>query len=337
MTPAARIRLPLKLWRLEAMHHTAQKLARIQPPEADPYISRIGAHAEIVERSDPVVYSPSVASSPLPAEQVAHYDRHGFIELEHVFSGGELALLQHELQRLRAQLADVDAQTLIREPGSNELRSIFRIHEQSPLIARLARDARLVSIARYLLGDEVYIHQSRLNYKPGFFGKEFYWHSDFETWHIEDGMPRMRALSMSIALTENTPFNGPLMVIPGSHRKYIRCVGETPDEHYKQSLRKQEYGVPDPTSLSTLFDAGGIATTTGAAGKITLFDCNAMHGSNSNISPLPRSNVFLVYNSFANRLLAPYSGKAPRPEFIAARRNVRPIESMSGDLANAIA
>src|SRR3546814_10756649 len=44
---------------------------------------------------------------------------------------------------------------------------------------------------------------SRLNYKPGFKGKEFYWHSDFETWHVEDGMPQMRALSMSILLAEN--------------------------------------------------------------------------------------------------------------------------------------
>lgn len=62
---------------------------------------------------------------------------------------------------------------------------------------------RLLDIAQFLLDDEVYIHQSRLNYKPGFRGKEFYWHSDFETWHVEDGMPRLRALSISITLTEN--------------------------------------------------------------------------------------------------------------------------------------
>src|SRR3546814_19786785 len=87
--------------------------------------------------------------------------------------------------------------------------------------------------------------QSRLNYKPGFVGKEFYWHSDFETWHVEDGMPQMRALSMSILLAPNTVLNGPLMIIPGSHRKYLTCVGETPEDHYRSSLKKQEYGVPD--------------------------------------------------------------------------------------------
>jgi ectoine hydroxylase len=62
----------------------------------------------------------------------------------------------------------------------------------------------LLDIAQFLLDEELYIHRSRLNYKPEFRGKEFYRHSDFETWRVEDGMPRMRALSMSITHTENS-------------------------------------------------------------------------------------------------------------------------------------
>ncbi len=91
----------------------------------------------------------------------------------------------------------------------------------------------------------MYIHQSRINYKSGFRGREFYWHSDFETWHVEDGLPAMRTLSCSVSLTPNTEHNGPLMVIPGSHRKYVACIGETPENHNLKSLRMQEYGVPD--------------------------------------------------------------------------------------------
>src|SRR5690606_18676180 len=116
--------------------------------------------------------------------------------------------------------------------------------------------------ARQILGGEVYLHQSRANLKPGFKGKEFYWHSDFETWHTEDGMPRMRALSVSIALTENYPFNGPLMLIPGSHKTFVACVGRTPENHYKQSLKRQELGTPDRESLKRLADRGGIVAPT---------------------------------------------------------------------------
>ena len=302
----------------------------------DPYVSRAGTRAETVPREDRVTYGEGTrwqtASSLLSEEQVRRYDSDGFMVLDDLFTAEELHTLQMELQRLRRRHDDIDPDTVITEPGGDELRSIFRIHQQSAVMRRLAHDARLVGIAQRILGDAVYVHQSRLNYKPGFFGKEFYWHSDFETWHVEDGMPRMRALSISLALTQNTGFNGPLMVMPGSHRRYVRCVGATPDDHYKQSLRKQEYGVPDPASLHELFELGGIAMPTGAPGRIVAFDCNTMHGSNSNISPLPRSNVFIVYNAMSNRLVAPFGGKSPRPEFIATRTDIQAIEPRMGSL-----
>ena len=195
---------------------------------------------------------------------------------------------------------------------------------------RLA-DARLADVARFLLNDEVYLHQSRLNYKPGFQGKEFYWHSDFETWHVEDGMPRMRALSMSVLLADNTPHNGPLMLIPGSHRSFLTCVGETPDDHYKMSLKKQEYGVPDEDSLADLAHKHGIVAPTGKPGTVILFDCNLMHGSNGNITPFPRANAFMVYNAMSNQLAAPFGPATPRPSFIAAR-GAEAIRVCHGDL-----
>lgn len=132
-------------------------------------------------------------------------------------------------------------------------------------------------------------------------------------------MPRMRALSCSIALEENFHYNGPLLLLPGSHQSFVSCVGQTPDSHYKQSLRKQEYGVPDQDSLRLLVERHGIDTMIGPAGTVVLFDCNTMHGSNGNITPLPRSNVFMVYNSVNNRLIAPFSGQQPRPDYIASR------------------
>ena len=96
------------------------------------------------------------------------------------------------------------------------------------MLARLTRDPRLVNVARQILGSEVYVHQSRANMKPGFKGKEFYWHSDFETWHVEDGMPAMRALSCSVLLTDNNANNGPLMLVPGSHRQFISASARRP-------------------------------------------------------------------------------------------------------------
>jgi ectoine hydroxylase len=178
----------------------------------------------------------------------------------------------------------------------------------------------------------VYIHQSRLNYKPGFRGKEFYWHSDFETWHVEDGMPRMRALSMSIALTENSNLNGPLMLIPGSHRQYVTCGGETPENHFQKSLRKQEYGVPADHLLKQLVDQSHIVAVDAKPGSVIIFDCNTMHGSNGNITPYPRSNAFIVYNAIKNRVVEPFCGRSPRPEFICSRSSIVPVSERVGEI-----
>lgn len=295
--------------------------------QTDPYRSRFESTPRIIDRRDPVVYDAAapIKQPPLNAEQLAFYETQGFLFFEHMFSPEEVHYFREELTRLRAEAAAQRRSEVVLEPGGDAVRSVFAVHQTHPVFRRLSRDKRLVTIASQLLGSPVYIHQSRINYKPGFGGKEFYWHSDFETWHMEDGMPRMRAVSCSIALSENNEFNGPLLLIPGSHKSYVLCVGETPENHYLSSLRKQEYGVPDPQSLAHLVERGGMAAPKGAAGSVVFFECNMMHGSNSNITPWPRHNVFVVYNSVENALVKPFCELTPRPEFIASR-DFTPIE-----------
>ncbi|MGG1551341.1 ectoine hydroxylase [Paenibacillus ferrarius] len=285
----------------------------------DAYPSRVYSRPELLERKDPVVYNTTINQSEMNEEQLRFYEQNGYLFLDSFFDQEQVQTWKNELTRLFKQSEPLERPEIIKEPGSNEIRSIFAVHRDDKVFKRISEHPSIVSMVQQILGSEAYVHQSRINFKQGFTGKEFYWHSDFETWHVEDGMPRMRALSCSIALDDNHANNGPLMVIPGSHRTFVSCIGETPDENYKHSLRRQEYGVPDQDSLRHLAKQGGIVAPTGKAGSILLFDCNLMHGSNSNITPDPRSNVFIVYNSVLNKLNAPYSGKKPRPDFIAAR------------------
>ncbi|MCP1841322.1 ectoine hydroxylase [Bradyrhizobium sp. USDA 4524] len=286
----------------------------------------------MLPRLDPVIHSDWSESAPLTRQQAEQFDRDGFLVLKDVLSPEEVDHLQTQAKKLLSSPNGLNPETIIAEPDSQEIRSVFEIHSQSRVIGRLAADARLAGIAQFLLNDKVYIHQSRLNYKPGFEGKEFYWHSDFETWHVEDGMPRMRALSMSVLLAENTPDNGPLMLMPGSHRVFLTCIGATPEDHYRTSLKKQEYGVPDRQSLTELAHRHGIVAPTGKAGTVVIFDCNTMHGSNGNITPFPRANAFFVYNAVSNRLQAPFGVKKPRPSFVAARNDPKALVPQHGPL-----
>lgn len=304
-------------------------------PWEDAYPSRNGGEPAFLNRLDPVIYAGDWQDSPMDSSDLAHYEEHGFVVLHDVFDRDEVRLLQEEIETLRSSSDASENDYRVREPGGRTLRSIFAVHRSNALFARLAADSRLVRPAEFILSDNLYIHQSRLNYKPGFRGKEFYWHSDFETWHVEDGMPRMRALSVSIALTENSPENGPLMLIPGSHRKYVACAGQTPENHFLASLRKQEYGVPGDDLLRQLADEGGIVAVDAQPGSVVIFDCNTMHGSNGNITPYPRSNAFLVYNALGNRVGRPFCDREPRPEHICTREHVTPVTAIQGRIRGA--
>lgn len=300
--------------------------AQARPRDDDRYPSRFWPEPRISERRDPAVHG-GAGDGPLSEAELRFYRDNGYLSFEQLIGAHELETYLAELNALRRDEAVRQAAEAVIEPDSGELRSLFEVHKRSAVLHRLCAHPRLVAIARQLLGSEVYLHQSRINYKGGFRGKEFYWHSDFETWHMEDGVPAMRMVSCSVSLTPNTPHNGPLMIIPGSHQRYISCVGATPEEHYLASLKRQEVGVPDDASLRQLVEDFGIVAPTGPAGSVTFFDCNTMHGSNSNITPLPRSNVFFVYNSVHNTPAAPFCGLPPRPSFIAERQDFTPIQT----------
>ena len=287
----------------------------------DSYPSRLGRRPELLPRVDPVVWGGG--TGPLTDDQVTEFRGLGFVILPSVFAPDELRMLDAALEQLVEGMRRGSDARVVRERGSDEIRSVFAFHEEPGVLGRVLGDDRLAGVARQLLGSDVYIHQSRVNRKPGFGGKEFQWHSDFETWHTEDGMPGMRCLSAVVALTDNHPWNGSLLVMPGSHQWFVTCSEPTPPANHERSLEAQEVGVPDEASLTTLFERHGIEQCTGEAGSVLFFDCNLMHGSSSNISPLPRRNLFVVYNSVENTLDEPYAAPGRRPEHIASRSFVQ--------------
>jgi ectoine hydroxylase len=285
--------------------------------DVDRYPSRVGGSVAIQPRQDPVIWGG--ADGPLDAGALNRYDRDGFLAIPELLDADTVERCLSAIDEMARDPSTLDAGAAIIEPEGTELRSLFAVHRSSTVFAELAADPRIADVARQLLGSDVYIHQSRINLKPGFAGKGFAWHSDFETWHVEDGMPAPRAVSCSIALTENRSWNGPLLVIAGSHRWFVSCAGSTPRDHHLMSLRAQEYGVPDRDSLRWLAEQGEIQEFTGSAGSVMFFDCNTMHGSSGNITPMGRTSAFLVYNSVENELVEPFGAEAPRPEHIATR------------------
>lgn len=284
----------------------------------DLYPTRLAEAGAPIQRQHPTVWG-KPTDGPFDDSALQAHEERGFTILQDFITSDEVSRYRGELDRLVSDYAGANDVRVVTEKASGEVRSIFEVTSLSPMIDQLSRDPRLLDRARQLLGSEVYLHQTRVNYMPGFKGNGFYWHSDFETWHAEDGMPEPRAVSCSIALTPNYPYNGGLMVMPGSHKEFIPSVGATPENNYTSSLKEQKVGVPSTEAITDMAHRYGIDQFTGPAGSALWFDSNIMHGSGNNITPFPRSNIFLVFNSMENALTDPFGADQPRPEHIASR------------------
>ena len=295
----------------------------------DKYPSRTEGAEQILTRETPVIADDSATrKGPLTPEQVSAYERDGYLFFDSFYDSTAVKVLEEETERLRVSEEVRQSELAVTEPTSGATRSIFAVQTVSEVFANLSRDKRILEMVHQLMGNAVYLHQSRLNLKPGFQGKEYYWHSDFETWHTEDGMPDMRAISCSIALTDGYEHNGPLMVIPGSHKYFCQCAGRTPENNYQQSLKRQDYGIPSDEQLTWLTDQAGIAVPNGPVGSILLTDSNLMHGSNCNITPYPRKNAVFVYNDVNNTLEEPFGATYQRPWYLGNREpeTLEPID-----------
>lgn len=275
-----------------------------------------GEEEKLIDRIDPVIYGRRTGEHALNDDEAAYFEANGFIVFPEFFSKEEVAEFNQAFAALKADKTLMEREEYITEPDNNELRSIFSQHLFSTVFDKLSKDRRILDKVEQILGSKAYIHHSRINIKPAYEGKSFPWHSDFETWHAEDGLPHSRTVTAWVMLTDNNQFNGPLYLIPGSHKKYVSCAGETPEENYKESLKHQRYGVPSLNVIEMLSEGKKLAAALGKAGTLVFHDGNILHGSPDNISPTPRTNAFFVYNSVENIPAVPFAAKEKRAPFL---------------------
>ncbi|CAJ1345501.1 unnamed protein product [Effrenium voratum] len=283
----------------------------------EPYRTRC-EDAEVAVRPDPTVWGPV-------SSELGTFDEQGFCVLRNVVPAERIEACRKYLATFTSeeQLKVTDNCRLVTEANSSVLRSVFAVHEDdgSPL-AELARSDLITRHVQQILADDVYVHQSRVNLQAPFKGTGFSWHSDFETWHAEDGMPKPRSLSAVIFLDKNAEHNGALMVIPGSHKSFLRCSGRQKNANWEKSLQSQVYGTPSEDHIRQLAEKQGIKHCVGEAGDVLFFDSNLLHASSGNRSPFSRRNLFVAFNSWTNRLQAPFYAEEKRPEHVAHRERI---------------
>jgi ectoine hydroxylase len=212
----------------------------------------------------------------------------------------------------------------VREKGSDSVRTNFAAHMYSEPFARLGRHPRMVGPVQSILGDKLYMHQFKINGKAAFNGDVWQWHQDYGTWLNDDAMPEARAMNIAIFLDDVTEFNGPLMFIPGSHKKGVV------DAKHDLTTTSYPLWTVDNALIAEMVEKaggknGGIVSPHGPAGSMILFHGCLLHASGSNLSPYDRVTVYLSLNAIQNHIR-----RYKRPEYIA-HRDFTPIETLPDD------
>lgn len=285
----------------------------------DLYPSREG-ETTILERRDPVLYNePTASVNGLVDESAARfYDENGFVHFDGLLGEEELRRLMEVAQCVeRDPGAFVEDDAIVGSPSG--VHSVFGAHQRDEVIADAAAHPKLLEIAEHLLGSTLSIYQTRMHFEPGVAEDEARpsWRQDFETWHVEDGMPRMRAVSCAITLCEEMSKESGLMMIPGSQGRFIGVAD--PEEEVSIPLL-DPLAQPDESIVHGLARERGIVSPEGKVGSVTFFDCNIMRTWLRSAQKSGRVVAAFVYNSSENLPASPYGGEAPRPELISDRR-----------------
>ena len=251
----------------------------------------------------------------LSADEIARFDREGYLFFPGLFSPAEMKVLTDEVPALYAQHRPEN----VREKGSDAVRTNFAAHLYSAPYARLARHPRMVEPVRQLFGEDVYMHQFKINGKMAFEGDVWQWHQDYGTWLNDDQMPEARAMNVAIFLDGVSEFNGPLMFIPGSHRQGVLEAG------HDTSTTSYPLWTINNDSIRRLVEQGGLVAPKGPAGSMILFHGCLVHASGSNLSPWNRVSVYLSLCAVSNHIR-----RFKRPGYIA-HRDFTPIRCLPDD------
>ncbi|HYF49095.1 MAG TPA: phytanoyl-CoA dioxygenase family protein [Planctomycetota bacterium] len=239
--------------------------------------------------------------------QLEQYRRDGYLLARGLLNSDEVGALNSEMLALLSGDETKDRMHREREK-SGAVRQVYLAHRYSPAYRQITRDPKLLDPIKQVIGNDVYVWHSKINVKDAFEGTVWLWHQDYGYWMWDGVEPKL--VSAMVLLDKATINNGSLMVVAGSHKNgRHEHYADTVTTSYKQWCLNTE-------TLKKLIREEDIRHITGEPGDVLFFDCNLIHGSGHNMSPLPRKTFIVCYNDISNK---PKKVENPRPDWVVSR------------------
>ena len=225
----------------------------------------------------------TTADAVIAEAQVTAYREKGFVVVEDIYSPGEVARMCAALDEIvdaargvreHDEVYDLEPSHTPERPRVRRIKTPWAVH---PLFRQMLQRPRLIAVLERLIGPALRLHGGKINLKSAEYGSPVEWHQDWAFYpHTNDDV-----LAVGVMLDDMRPDNGPLLVIPGSHR------GPTWDHHQDGRFA----GAIDPQACDLDFSSAEMAT--GRAGACSFHHVRAVHGSALNTSG--RDRRLLLY------------------------------------------
>ena len=223
----------------------------------------------------------------LTSPQIAEYKRVGALVVQNVLSHDELK----DLRRITDEFVERSRPVT----RNNEIYDLEDTHSADcPRVRRIKcpelhhavyRDVvshrGILAALTSLIGPNIRFDLGKLNMKDSRGGAAVEWHQDWAFYpHTNDDLA-----AVGVMLDDMELSNGPLMIIPGSHR------GPIFDHHADGKF----CGAMDPDRRDV--DYATALPLTGSAGSITIHHASTVHGSAPNMSNKQRRLLLLQYRA----------------------------------------
>lgn len=266
----------------------------------------------------------------LSEEQRAAFDRDGCIVVENVVEPALLAELRRDfanwVEESRSHAgawgSTVDGRPRFDvEPGHSAdkpaLRRVNSPCEVSDAYFRAMKESGVADVAAELVGPNLKFHHSKINSKLPGAATAVKWHQDFPfTPHTNDSI-----VTALLFVDEVTEENGPLEVVPGTHRGEIhslwhggRFTAAVADEVAEASQRRA-------------------VRVLGPAGACCFMHTRLLHGSAPNRSDRPRTLFISVYTAEDALPLSPNPLPSELEGLIVRGERIGRVRSIPFDIA----
>ena len=230
----------------------------------------------------------------LTQDQIDFFQTHGYLVVQDAVTPDQLARLRSDFARwveesrsetgAYGEMLDGRARFDV-EPGHSAerpgLRRVSSPMEVSKAYYDVMTSSRMVEAVADVIGPNVKLHHAKINSKLPRTATKVEWHQDFPfTPHSNDDL--VTALLM---VDEVTDANGPLEVVPGSHKGPLESLWH--DGRFTGAVDR----------ATTERCIGEAVRCTGKAGSVCLMHTRLLHGSAPNTSDEARTLYIVVYSA----------------------------------------